>query len=67
MSLALAAHWIFNFGIGQLFLPAVSQFGLASVYLFFAAICGVTVLYTKSQVVETKGLSLEEIEKLLEK
>ena len=65
--MALAAHWVFNFGIGQLFLPAVSNFGLATVYLFFAAVCGVTVWYTKAQVVETKGLSLEEIERLLER
>lgn len=65
MSLALAAHWTFNFGIGQLFLPAASKFGLSSVYLFFAFVCATTVLYTRSQVVETKGLSLEEIEKQL--
>ena len=67
MSLALAAHWVCNFGIGQLFLPAVAKFGLAGVYLFFAAVCAATVWYTRSQVVETKGLSLEEIERLLEK
>ena len=66
VSLALAAHWVFNFGIGQLFLPAVSKFGLAGVYLFFGAVCATTVLYTRAQVVETKGLSLEEIERLLE-
>ena len=62
VSLAMAVHWIFNLGIGQLFLPSVNKFGLPAVYVFFAAICGSTVLYTKSQVVETKGLSLEEIE-----
>lgn len=58
----MAVHWIFNLGIGQLFLPSVNKFGLPAVYIFFAAVCGTTVLYTKSQVVETKGLSLEEIE-----
>lgn len=65
VSLAMAVHWIFNLGIGQLFLPSVDRFGLPFVYIFFAAICAITVLYTKSQVVETKGLSLEEIEKQL--
>lgn len=67
VSMAMATHWVFNFSIGQLFLPAVTQFGLPAVYLFFAAVCGLTVLYTKSQVVETKGLSLEQIEKQLSK
>ena len=62
VSLAMAVHWIFNLGIGQLFLPSVNKFGLPAVYIFFAAICASTVLYTKSQVPETKGLSLEEIE-----
>ena len=65
VSLAMATHWIFNFSIGQLFLPAVTNFGLPSVYLFFACICALTVLYTRSQIVETRGLSLEEIEKQL--
>ena len=65
VSLAMAVHWIFNLGIGQLFLPSVTKFGLPSVYIFFAAVCGLTVAYTKSQVVETKGLSLEQIERQL--
>lgn len=58
----MAVHWVFNLAIGQLFLPSVNQFGLPGVYVFFSAVCAITVLYTKSQVVETKGLSLEEIE-----
>jgi len=42
VSLAMAVHWIFNLGIGQLFLPSVTKFGLPSVYIFFAAVCGFT-------------------------
>ena len=65
VSLALGVHWVANFGIGQLFLPAVEKFGLSKVYLFFAAICFATVIFTQSTVPETKGKSLEEIEALL--
>ncbi|KAK9796344.1 hypothetical protein WJX73_010696 [Symbiochloris irregularis] len=62
VSAAMVTHWIFNFGIGQLFLPAVTQFGVPTVYLFFTFICFFTVFFAKSQLVETKGLSLEQIE-----
>ncbi|KAK9818467.1 hypothetical protein WJX74_006914 [Apatococcus lobatus] len=65
VSLALGVHWVANFAIGQLFLPAVEKFGLPGVYLFFAAICFITVGFTQSSVPETKGKSLEEVEALL--
>ncbi len=65
VSLALATHWVFNYAIGQLFLPALAAVGVSGVYLFFAAICAITVLFTNSQIVETKGRSLDEIEKLM--
>lgn len=65
VSLALATHWVFNYAIGQLFLPAVGAVGISGVYLFFALVCGVTVLFTNSQLVETKGRSLDEIQKLM--
>lgn len=62
VSAAMVTHWIFNFGIGQLFLPAVTKFGVPAVYLFFTAICFITVAFARSQLVETKGMSLEQIE-----
>lgn len=58
----MVTHWVFNFGIGQLFLPAVTQFGVPAVYLFFTLICFATVIFANSQLVETKGMSLEQIE-----
>ena len=58
----MVTHWIFNFAIGQLFLPAVSRFGVSKVYLFFTAVCLGTALFARSQLTETKGLSLEQIE-----
>ena len=65
VSLALATHWVFNYALGQLFLPALNAVGISGVYLFFALVCGVTVLFTSSQLVETKGRSLDEIQKLM--
>ncbi|KAK9825443.1 hypothetical protein WJX81_000012 [Elliptochloris bilobata] len=62
VSASLATHWVVNLALGQLFLPALGAFGVSAVYLFFAGVCAATVAFTGSQVVETKGLSLEEIE-----
>jgi hypothetical protein len=31
VSFAMATHWIFNFAVGQLFLPAVAAFGVPKV------------------------------------
>lgn len=62
VSLAMGTHWVANFALGQLFLPALGHFGVSGVYLFFAAVCAVAVAFVQSSVVETKGRSLEEIE-----
>lgn len=58
----MVSHWVCNFAIGQLFLSAVSAFGVPAVYLFFAAVCFACVAFVSKAVVETKGRSLEEIE-----
>ena len=62
VSLALAVHWVFNYGIGQLFLPAVDAVGVSGVYLVFALVCAFTVVFANTQIPETKGKSLDEIE-----
>ena len=61
MSLCFLAHWVFNFCIGQGFLPAVEYFGASFVYLVFAAFSLFGFLFTKGYVIETKGKSLEQI------
>lgn len=48
--------------IGLYFLSVVTKFGISSVYLGFAAVCVLAVIYIAGNVVETKGRSLEEIE-----
>ncbi|CAA0402925.1 Plastidic glucose transporter 4 [Arabidopsis thaliana] len=62
VALSLGMHWISNFVIGLYFLSVVTKFGISSVYLGFAGVCVLAVLYIAGNVVETKGRSLEEIE-----
>ncbi|OAY57094.1 plastidic glucose transporter 4 [Manihot esculenta] len=65
VSLSLGMHWISNFFIGLYFLSVVNKFGISTVYLGFAAVCVLAALYIAGNVVETKGRSLEEIERAL--
>ncbi|XP_016194756.1 plastidic glucose transporter 4 isoform X2 [Arachis ipaensis] len=65
ISLSLGTHWISNFVIGLYFLSVVNKFGISSVYLGFSTVCILAVLYVSGNVVETKGRSLEEIERAL--
>ncbi|XP_062004582.1 plastidic glucose transporter 4 [Rosa rugosa] len=65
VSLSLGMHWISNFVIGLYFLSFVTKFGISSVYLGFSAVCLLAVLYIAGNVVETKGRSLEDIERAL--
>lgn len=48
--------------IGLYFLSVVTKFGISTVYLGFASVCLLAVMYIAGNVVETKGRSLEEIE-----
>lgn len=65
MSLTMVTHWVCNFCVGQMFLPAVAVFGLPSVYAFFGLVAVVGSYWVNANVVETKGRSLQEIEKLM--
>ncbi|CAN4083193.1 unnamed protein product [Withania somnifera] len=65
VALSLGMHWITNFFIGLYFLSVVTKFGISTVYLGFASVCLLAVVYIAGNVVETKGRSLEEIEREL--
>ncbi|CAL9103290.1 unnamed protein product [Musa acuminata var. zebrina] len=65
VALSLGMHWVSNFVIGLYFLSVVNKFGISRVYLGFATVCLLAVLYIAGNVVETKGRSLEEIERAL--
>lgn len=65
VALSLGVHWICNFMIGLFFLNVVQKFGVSTVYLFFSAVCAAAIAYVGGNVVETKGRSLEDIEREL--
>ncbi|RWW59018.1 hypothetical protein BHE74_00034068 [Ensete ventricosum] len=65
VALSLGMHWVSNFVIGLCFLSVVNRFGIGRVYLGFATVCVLAALYIAGNVVETKGRSLEEIERAL--
>ncbi|KAL4568884.1 hypothetical protein LXL04_024501 [Taraxacum kok-saghyz] len=65
VALSIGMHWISNFFIGLCFLSVMSKFGIGKVYLGFGFICVGAVGYIWSNVVETKGRSLEDIERQL--
>lgn len=45
-----------------MFLPLLEQIGAGVLYSIFAAFCVLAVIFVKSNVLETKGKSLQEIE-----
>ncbi|WP_159475098.1 sugar porter family MFS transporter [Dyadobacter sp. 3J3] len=65
MALATLALWIANFFTTSLFPVMKEQIGLPFTFLIHGAICFIYFLFVRVRVPETKGKSLEEIEKLL--
>lgn len=65
MSFSLCVHWVCNFIIGLFFLDMVEKFGLPIIYSSFGIVSLLAAAFTYYYVIETKGLSLEEIEFLL--
>ncbi|KAL3700840.1 hypothetical protein R1sor_018862 [Riccia sorocarpa] len=65
LAVSLCVHWVCNFAIGLLFLELVQRFGLSAVYTSFGVVSLLSVLFTNLYIIETKGRSLEEIEKIL--
>lgn len=63
MSIAATAHWVGNFILTFTFLSLVTWLGMANVFLVFAGVCCVGVLVVKKYLPETKGKTLEEIER----
>ncbi len=61
----MVTHWVCNFAIGQMFLPLVAKFGVSTVYLGFASVCVLASIFVQTSVLETKGRTLEEIERAM--
>jgi hypothetical protein len=65
MAIGSFSHWVFNFFISLLFPVAVAKFGVGYVFLFFAVSTLLSLIFYRFALVETKGKSLEEIERLV--
>jgi len=67
MGVAIFLHWGANFAVAQTFPMLLSAFGPGPVFLGYAGMGVLALLFVKTMVTETKGRSLEEIEAALQK
>ena len=67
MGLAIFLHWGANFLVSQSFPIMLDAWGAGPVFLGYAVIGVIAFFFVKTQVPETKGRSLEEIEEKLQK
>lgn len=63
MSIGSLAHWGFNAVIAFTFLKLVNSIGIASTFWFYSFICLAGLIWGYFYIPETKGKSLEDIEK----
>ncbi|KAK7401257.1 hypothetical protein VNO78_12597 [Psophocarpus tetragonolobus] len=63
MGFSFSTHWVCNFVVGLFFLELVEKFGVAPVYASFGAVSLLAAAFAYYFIVETKGRSLEEIER----
>lgn len=59
------SHWFFNFGIALLFPVVSAAIGVGYVFVFFTVATLLSILFYRFGLVETKGKTLEEIEKIM--
>lgn len=64
--LAAVANWVSNLIVTQTFLSLTEALGTAPTFLLFCGISAVAFVFIFLLVPETKGLSFEEVEKMLE-
>ena len=67
MSVAIVSVWLANFILILVFPIILNRLGGATVFLLFAFMCMLLLLFTIFRIPETKGKSLEELEKILVK
>lgn len=64
MSMATISNWLSNFVVASTFLLIVETVGLTGTYLLYGLVTLCALYFVKMSVPETKGRSLEEIERL---
>jgi len=63
MSIAAMSNFVFNFTVTLSFLPMLKHFGESHSFWLFAAICFLSMVFCYFKIPETKGVTLEQIEK----
>ncbi|GAB3555894.1 sugar porter family MFS transporter [Spelaeicoccus albus] len=63
MSVTLFSNWGMNFVVSLTFLTLLQALGTAGTFWLYAALCAVLVIFTLKFIPETRGRSLEEIER----
>lgn len=63
MSLAMSANWGANTIVALLFLSIIHQIGMTQTFYLFAVLCLLTLCFVFYFIPETKGVSLEQIER----
>ncbi|GGE00683.1 putative metabolite transport protein YwtG [Aureimonas endophytica] len=63
MAVSTVANWVANLVVSQVFLLLIAGFGAAGTFLLFAAFTLAAIVFTLRLVPETKGRSLEAIER----
>lgn len=65
MSVVTAVQWAANFVVAISFLSIINRFGAVSTFLLYGSMCITSVIFSYYLVPETRGISLEQIEKNL--
>ncbi len=65
MSVVTAVQWAANFVVAISFLSIIDHFGPVSTFLLYGSMCMISVVFSYYLVPETRGVSLEQIEKNL--
>jgi sugar porter (SP) family MFS transporter len=66
MGLAIFVNWLFNYFVSLTFLDLLQTLGVGGAFCFYAVICVIALWFVYRYIPETKGKSLEQIEKKLQ-
>ncbi len=67
MGVAIFSCWFWNFVVSATFLTLLDYVGPSATFLFYAVMCGLSLVFCYYKVPETKGVTLEQIEQNIRK